>query len=95
MNPQGMPQHFCQSCGMPLMTDADCGTEKDGSINHDYCQYCYKDGHFTQDCTIEEMIEFCSQFVDEVNKHTGQNLTSEEYKQQLRQYFPQLKRWQK
>ena len=58
---------FCQSCGMPL-TDEVLGTNADGSKNEDYCMYCYKDGKFLQDCTMDEMIEHCSQFVDEVNK---------------------------
>ena len=58
---------FCQSCGMPL-TDEILGTNADGSKNEDYCMYCYKDGKFLQDCTMDEMIDFCAQFVDEVNK---------------------------
>lgn len=92
---KSMPQHYCQSCGMPLMTDADCGTEKDGSLNHEQCHYCYADGHYTQECTMEEMIDLCAQYLDEYNKHTGQHLTTEEYKELLRQYFPTLKRWKK
>ena len=47
---------FCQSCGMPL-TDNVLGTNADGSKNEDYCMYCYKDGKFLQDCTMDEMIE--------------------------------------
>ena len=43
---------------------------------------------------MEEMVEFCAQFVEEYNKNTGQNLTREEYKGVLRQYYPNLKRWQ-
>ena len=62
-----MEQKFCQSCGMPL-TDEILGTNADGSKNEDYCIYCYKDGKFLQDCTMDEMIEHCAQFVDEVNK---------------------------
>ena len=46
---------FCQSCGMPL-TDEILGTNADGSKNEDYCIYCYRDGKFLQDCTMEEMI---------------------------------------
>ena len=84
---------FCQSCGMPL-TDEVLGTNADGSKNEEYCIYCYKDGDFTGDFTMEEMAEFCTQFVDEYNKNTGQNLTREEYKQQLLRFFPTLKRWQ-
>ena len=84
---------FCQSCGMPLMKDEDFGTNADGSVNQDYCRYCYQNGKFLQDCTMEEMIEHCSQFVDEVNKQMPKSLTREEYKEMMRGYFPQLKRW--
>ena len=85
---------FCQSCGMPL-NDENHGTNADGSKNEDYCIYCYKDGKFTNDCTMEEMIEFCSQFVDEVNKEMPKPMTKEEYKVMLKQVFPLLKRWKK
>lgn len=40
--PGQLPQ-FCQSCGMPLTRKEDCGTNADGSVNYDYCQYCYQD----------------------------------------------------
>ena len=83
---------FCQSCGMPL-TDEILGTNADGSKNEDYCTYCYKDGKFTQDCTMDEMIEFCAQFVDEVNKNMPKPMTRDEYKDMMRQYFPMLKWW--
>lgn len=84
---------FCQSCGMPL-TEEILGTNADGSKNEEYCIYCYKDGAFTGEFTMEEMVESCAQFVDEYNKNTGQNLTQEELKSMLRQFYPTLKRWQ-
>lgn len=83
---------FCQSCGMPL-NDEVLGTNSDGSKNEDYCVYCYKDGAFTQDFTMEQMAEHCAQFVDHFNQSTGQNLTREEYKAELMKFFPMLKRW--
>ena len=85
---------FCQSCGMPL-TDEVLGTNADGSKNEDYCMYCYKDGKFLQDCTMDEMIEHCMQFLDEVNKNMPQPMTKEEYKQMMQGFFPMLKRWKK
>lgn len=88
-----MELKFCQSCGMPL-TDELLGTNADGSKNEEYCIYCYKDGAFTGDFTMEEMVEFCSQYVDEYNKNTGESLNREEYKNVLRQFYPSLKRWQ-
>ena len=87
-----MEQKFCQSCGMPL-TEEILGTNADGSKNEDYCQYCYKDGEFLQQMTMDEMIEHCAQFVDGVNKHLPAPLTREEYIGQLKVYFPSLKRW--
>lgn len=83
---------FYQSCGMPL-TDELLGTNANGSKNDDYCFYCYKDGAFTGNFTMEEMAEYCSMFVGEYNKNTGQNLTVCEYKEVLMKLYPSLKRW--
>ena len=83
---------FCQSCGMP-MKSSDYATNADGSVCSDYCKYCYKDGKFTQECTMEQMIEFCAQFVDEANKNMPKPMTREEFIQMMRDSFPHLKRW--
>lgn len=83
---------FCQSCGMPL-ADEILGTNADGTNNHDYCIYCFKDGAFTGNFTMEEMAEYCSMFVEEYNKNTGSNLTACQYKDVLLQFYPTLKRW--
>ena len=48
LQPGQLPQ-FCQSCGMPLTKNEDCGTNADGSKNFDYCKYCYADGKFLHD----------------------------------------------
>lgn len=77
---------------MPL-TDDNRGTNADGSRNFDYCIYCYKDGKFTQDMTMEQMIDHCARFTDEINRQSGQNLTQEQAKEMMRQFFPHLKRW--
>lgn len=77
---------------MPL-TNEILGTNADGTPNEDYCIYCYKDGKFTQDMTMEQMIDHCAQFTDEINKQSGQNLTKEQAKEMMRQFFPHLKRW--
>ena len=92
---EGQLPQFCQSCGMPLTRIEDCGTNADGNTNFDYCQYCYKEGKFLQECTMDEMIDHCSQFVDEVNKQMPKPMTKEEYKQMMRGFFPMLKRWRK
>lgn len=89
-----MEQRFCQSCGMPL-TKENRGTNADGSPSEDYCLYCYKDGAFTQDFNMNQMIEFCVQFTDQMNQATGWNLTADQAREQMRRFFPQLKRWRR
>ena len=37
------------------------GTEKDGSLSSDYCNYCYENGEFMKSdsiCTAKDMQEF-------------------------------------
>lgn len=87
-----MEQKFCQSCGMPLAEEI-LGTNADGSKNSEYCIYCFKDGAFTGDFTMEQMAEYCSMFVEEYNKNTGKKLSACEYKEELLKFFPTLKRW--
>lgn len=49
-------KNFCQSCSMPLDKPEMLGTEKDGSLSHEYCTYCYRDGAFINpDMTLAEM----------------------------------------
>ena len=45
---------FCQSCRMPLSPSI-CGTEADGSPSQLYCTYCYQNGTFTENCTMEDL----------------------------------------
>lgn len=47
----------CQSCGMPLKQDPKGGgSNADGSLNTEYCSYCYRDGQFlSPDMTVDEM----------------------------------------
>jgi hypothetical protein len=67
---------LCQSCGMPLQNIDEFGTEKDGSINSEYCINCYSEGSFTRpDATIDYMKEIVTNIMenlempsDEINK---------------------------
>ncbi len=82
----------CQSCGMPL-TEEYFGTNADGSKNAEYCIYCFKDGAFTSDVTMDEMIEHNLKYLDEFNGVGGTNFTPDEARAEMRKFFPQLKRW--
>jgi hypothetical protein len=47
---------ICQSCGMPLETEAVKGTKKNGLKSNEYCKYCYEDGAFKNPTmTLEDM----------------------------------------
>ena len=83
-------QKFCQSCAMP-MTEELFGTNADGSKNEDYCIYCFKDGEFTSDMTMEEMMNFCIEKMVEVHPEIDKSEASK----MMNEVFPQLKRWSK
>lgn len=84
-----MEKRICQSCGMPLTSDDMLATEKDGSVNADYCKWCYKDGEFIEKCSMEEFIEKCAQFGEQAG------MTNEQMKEYCTKLFPTLKRWKK
>lgn len=49
---------LCQSCSLPLVHKDFCGTNSDGSLNHDYCRLCFLNGSFTSDkITMKEIIK--------------------------------------
>lgn len=84
-------ERYCQSCGMPLERPADLGTEQCGAASEDYCVYCYKEGVFTQDCTMEEMIELCL----ECEKDSGFYEDRDAARKAMLEWFPTLRRWRK
>lgn len=84
-----MEQKICQSCWMPLENPEQFGTNADGSVNQDYCIYCYKDGKFIDDVSMEEYIDMCSQYWAQAG------MTNEQMKEYCTKLFPTLKRWKK
>lgn len=78
---------ICQSCGMPMARPADRGTEADGTQSCTYCTYCYQNGAFTYDATMEEQIEHNLNCAPEL--YTDR----ERAREQMREYFPTLTRW--
>ena len=39
----------CQICAIPIFTQRDMGTEKNGDANPFFCSNCYRDGHFVEE----------------------------------------------
>lgn len=83
---------FCQSCRMPLDSDAVIGMNADGSKNNDYCVYCYQDGKFTADCTMDEMIAISLKHMKELFKDNP-DFNEQDALANMQSFFPKLKRW--
>ncbi len=87
-----MEEKYCQCCAMPMGdTNEMYGTNLDGTKNEDYCKYCYMDGAFTSDISMEEMIEVCVPHM--VSEGSGMN--EDEARKMMKEFFPTLKRWKK
>ena len=84
----GSPQKLvCQCCGMPL-EDAIIGKNKDGSLNEDYCQWCYADGTYTYS-DMDELINVC------VGHMAGEGFTEEQARAYMKQLLPTLDYWKR
>ena len=76
---------ICQCCGMPL-EDEIMSKEKDGSINEDYCKWCYKDGNFTYN-DMESLISFCE------NTMSNETFSKQQVRDYMNNLLPKLKHW--
>ena len=82
----GSPRKLiCQCCGMPL-EDEIMSKEKDGSINEDYCKWCYKDGNFTYN-DMESLISFCE------NTMSNETFSKQQVRDYMNNLLPKLKYW--
>lgn len=80
---------YCQSCGMPIFSEGDAGTEKDGSLSGEYCTYCYQNGTFVEDqLTYEDMIKKYSPMI---SAHL--NISEDNAEKMVRTFTANLKRW--
>ena len=76
---------ICQCCGMPL-DETTFSREPDGSVNEDYCKWCYTDGKFTYD-SKEQLIEFC------VTHMATPEWPAEQIRAHMETVVPTLKHW--
>lgn len=84
----GSPQKLrCQCCGMPL-EDEMIGRNKDGSLNEEYCKWCYADGTYTYS-DMDELIEVC------VKHMANENFSEEQAREYMKQMLPTLNYWKK
>jgi len=80
-------KRICQCCGMPL-EDTIISREKDGTLNEDYCKWCYADGTYTYS-NMDDLIDVC------VSHMTGENFTEEQARAHMKQVLPTLDYWKR
>ena len=84
----GSPRQLvCQCCGMPL-EDAIIGKNKDGSLNEDYCQWCYADGTYTYS-DMDTLIDVC------IPHMVAQGFTEAQARDYMKQMLPKLDYWKR
>jgi hypothetical protein len=81
---------ICQSCGMPMITVPDFGTNSDGSSNDEYCKYCFQEGAFKdQGISVEQKIEKNILIAVEMG------MQESDARKMANAILPNLKRWRK
>lgn len=84
----GSPRRLvCQCCGMPL-EDTLIGRNKDGSLNENYCKWCYADGTYTYS-NMDDLIEVC------VPNMVSEQFSEEQVRAYLKQLLPTLDYWKR
>ena len=84
----GSPRQLvCQCCGMPL-EDTIIGRNKDGSLNEDYCQWCYADGTYTYS-DMDDLINVC------VPNMVKSGFSEEQARTYMKQMLPTLDYWRR
>lgn len=79
-------QLICQCCGMPLEDDI-IGRNQDGTLNEDYCKWCYADGTYTYS-DMDDLIEVCIPYMV---KEDG--LSEKQARAYLKEMLPKLDYW--
>ena len=80
-------QLICQCCGMPL-EDSTISREPDGSLNEEYCKWCYADGAFKYS-SKEELIDLC------VTHMASEQWPAEQVRAHMEAVVPQLSHWKR
>ena len=84
----GSPQKLiCQCCGMPL-EDEMISRNADGSLNEEYCKWCYADGTYTYS-DMDSLIDVC------VPHMAKEGFTEEQARAYMKQMLPTLNYWKK
>lgn len=83
-----MPERYCQSCGMILRDPSQYAAEADGTLTDQFCKWCYDQGTYVEDITMDDMIEDCAPRLAEYMHGTTDEAVS-----LMGAVLPSLKRW--
>ena len=84
----GSPRKLiCQCCGMPL-EDEYIGRNQDGSLNEDYCKWCYADGTYTYS-NMDDLIRVC------VPNMVKEGFSEDQARSYMKQILPKLDYWKR
>ena len=84
----GSPQKLvCQCCGMPL-DDAIIGRNKDGSLNEEYCKWCFADGTYTYS-NMDDLIDVAAPHMADAG------FTEEQARAYMKKILPTLNYWKR
>lgn len=84
----GAPRKLiCQCCGMPL-EDELIGRNQDGTLNEDYCKWCYADGEYTYS-DMDELINVCTPHM------VKEGFSEEQARAYMKEMLPKLDYWKR
>ena len=84
----GAPRQLvCQCCGMPLEDDL-ISKNQDGTLNEDYCKWCYANGVYTYS-DMDELIDVC------VPHMAKEGFSEEQARAYMKEMLPKLDYWKR
>lgn len=85
----GAPRRLiCQCCGMPIEDDEIISRDKDGTLNEDYCKWCYADGTYIYS-NMDDLIDVC------VGHMVNENFSEEQARTYMKELLPKLDYWKR
>ena len=84
----GSPRKLiCQCCGMPL-EDEIIGRNSDGSMNEDYCKWCFADGTYTYS-DMDDLINVC------IPHMVKEGFSEDQARSYMKENLPKLDYWKR
>ena len=80
-------QLICQCCGMPL-EEGIFARNQDGTLNEDYCKWCYADGEYVYS-DMDDLIDVC------IPHMVKEGFSEEQARAYMKEMLPKLDYWKR